>query len=547
MSRQKINILLVDDQPGKLLTYETILAELDENLVKASSADEALKHLLKMEFAVVLVDVCMPNVDGFELVSMIRQHPRCQRTAVIFISAVQITNLDQLKGYELGAVDYLSVPVVPELLRARVMVFSDLYRKTSALERMNKELEERVAERTQELQRDLSERKRLQEALIDADRRKDEFLAVLAHELRNPLAPIRTAVDTMRLRSMEDPVLLHCRDVIGRQCEQLTRLVDDLLDISRITRGSIRLERKALEVGAIVRRAVEMQRPLIERRGQTLTVEMPEQPLVVDGDMTRLSEALGNLLNNSAKYTDEGGRITVRVETTAKPAEVVIRVRDNGVGIPPEMMSRVFEMFTQVDHTLHRAQGGLGIGLALVRKLVEMHGGRVEGSSGGLGQGSEFALRLPLHADQVLPIAPAEAPVRQPATQRRILIVDDNRDAADTMAMMLRLDGGIVETAHDGPQALQAAEQFRPDMVLLDIGIPGMNGYEVARRIRAQPWGVGMVLIAQTGWGQEEDRRRTREAGFDEHLTKPVDHARLVALIADPPVRSRGRRRSVAA
>jgi signal transduction histidine kinase len=544
----KINILLVDDQPGKLLTYETILADLDENLVKASSADEALKHLLKTEFAVILVDVCMPNVDGFELVSMIRQHPRCQRTAVIFISAVQITNLDQLKGYELGAVDYLSVPVVPELLRARVMVFSELYRKTAALERMNRELEDRVAERTAELERDLSERKRLQEALMDADRRKDEFLAVLAHELRNPLAPIRTAVDTLRLRTIDDPIQQQCRDVIGRQVEQLTRLVDDLLDISRITRGSIRLEKKPLEVAAIVRRAVEMQKPLMERRRQRLEIDLPERPLVVEGDMTRLSEALGNLLNNSAKYTDEGGRIDLRVEAPVGAKEVVLRVRDDGMGIPPEMLSRVFEMFTQVDHSLHRSQGGLGIGLALVRKLIEMHGGTVTGSSEGLGRGSEFALRLPLHADQRVPAAPVEsAAPRSAPRQRRILVVDDNRDAAETLALILRLDGGLVETAHDGPQAVQAAERFRPEVMLLDIGIPGMSGYEVARKIRAQPWGAEILLVAQTGWGQEDDRRRSRDAGFDEHLTKPVDHARLLQLIAQPPGRGAAARTTAVA
>ena len=536
--KEQVNILLVDDQPGKLLTYETILAELGENLVKASSGNEALQHLLKTEFAVVLLDVCMPNIDGFELASLIRQHPRCQKTAIIFISAIQFTNVDQLKGYESGAVDYISVPVVPEVLRARVMVFADLHRKTAALERMNRELEERVAERTAELERDLATRKQLEEALLDAGRRKDEFLAVLAHELRNPLAPIRTAVELMHLRPITDPAVIHSRDVIGRQVEHLTRLVDDLLDVSRITRGKIRLEIEPLEIEAVVNRAIETNRPFFESRNQKLTVRVPDAPVVVRADMTRLAEAVGNLLNNAAKYTDEGGEILLTVELAKEGQEVAVRVKDSGMGIPPEMLPRVFELFTQVDHTLHRAQGGLGIGLALVRRLLEMHGGSVEGHSEGVGKGSEFILRLPVEAQAQVPELAADPRAGAIYPHRRILVVDDNRDAAETLAMVLRLNGGEVETAHDGRQAVEAAERFRPHMVLLDLGMPGMNGLEVARTIRAQPWGSTVTLVAQTGWGQEEDRRRTTEAGFDDHLTKPMDHSKLLKLLADPITRS---------
>src|SRR5581483_1636958 len=383
VSKDKLNILLVDDQPGKLLTYEAILAELGENLVKATSGNEALQHLLKNEFAVVLVDVCMPNIDGFELASLIRSHPRCEKTAIIFISAIQQTNLDQIKGYESGAVDYLSVPVVPELLRARVRVFCDLYRKTAALENMNRQLEQRVAERTAELERDLEERKRLQEALQQSDRRKDEFLAVLAHELRNPLAPIRTAADIMRVKPLTDPALMQCRDVIGRQVEQLTRLVDDLLAVLRITSGKLRLQKQLIEISAIVQRAVETQKPIFDERRQQLVVELPKEPLVLEGDLTRLSEALANLLNNAAKYSNDGGRVMLRIERAGP--QIIIRVKDQGVGIPQEMLPRVFELFTQVDQSLHRSQGGLGIGLALVRNLVEMHGGTIDGTSEGIG------------------------------------------------------------------------------------------------------------------------------------------------------------------
>jgi signal transduction histidine kinase len=280
----KVNILLVDDQPGKLLTYEAILGDLGENLIKANSGAEALAHLLKEEIAVVLVDVCMPTLDGFELASLIRQHPRCRKTAIIFISAVASSSLDRIKGYQSGAVDYVSVPVEPELLRARVSVFADLYRKTEALERMNIELEQRVAERTAQLEVDLAERKRLENALTAADQRKDEFLAMLSHELRNPLAPIRNAVQIMGLKPLGDPHLRHCRDVIERQVEHLSRLVDDLLDVSRITRGRLKLEKKPVEVATFVARAIETAEPLFDARGQRLHVSMPEERLIVDGD-----------------------------------------------------------------------------------------------------------------------------------------------------------------------------------------------------------------------------------------------------------------------
>jgi len=534
-----VNILLVDDQPGKLLTYEAMLGDLGQNLVKANTANEALQALLKTEFAVVLLDVCMPNVDGFELARMIREHPRCRKAAIIFISAIQQTNLDQLRGYECGAVDYIPVPVVPEVLRARVSVFADLYRKTSALEHINHILEERVVERTAQLEHDLAERTRLQQALMDAGRRKDEFLAVLAHELRNPLAPIRTAVDLMRLKPIEDDMVLECREVIGRQVEQLTRLVDDLMDVSRISSGKVTLIREPLDVATIVSRAIETQRPLIDARRQQLSVEMPQRPLIVNGDLTRLSEAIGNLLNNASKYSAEGARIEVRVEVGhnelgrdgSGAEEAVIRVLDSGIGIPPEMLGRIFELFAQGNQSPSRS-GGLGVGLALVRKLVELHGGWVAGHSEGVDRGSQFVVRLPLHTGAVEAPAPRAAAPTPGLSHRRILVVDDNRDAAEILAAMLRHDGADVRTAHDGELALKTAEQFRPDLVLLDLGMPGISGFDVARSIRSKPWGVDVTLVAQTGWGQNQDRRRTREAGFDDHLTKPVDRVKLMQLLS---------------
>ena len=542
----KVNILLVDDQPGKLLTYEAILGDLGENLIKANSGAEALQHLLKKEIAVVLVDVCMPTLDGFELASLIRQHPRCRKTAIIFISAVASSSLDRIKGYQSGAVDYVSVPVEPELLRARVSVFADLYRKTEELERMNIELERRVAERTAQLEVDLAERKRRENALMAADQRKDEFLAMLSHELRNPLAPIRNVVEIMGLKPLDDPHLRHCRDVIERQVEHLSRLVDDLLDVSRITRGRFKLKIKPVEVATFVARAIETARPLFDARTQRLHVSLPEERLIVDGDLTRLSQIVGNLLNNAAKYTPDSGQISLRIETARSRGggadEVMIRVKDNGTGIPPEMLPEVFDLFTQVDQALDRSHGGLGIGLTLVRRLVEMHGGSVEGHSDGIGHGSEFFVRLPCRIERVDvkgALASAGDAIKRPVIRRRVLVVDDNKDSAETLALALQLEGCDVEKAHGGQQALELAERFLPEMVLWDIGMPGMDGYEVARSIRAQPWGANMLLVAQTGWGQEEDRRRTREAGFDAHMTKPLDHPRLMGLIAQGPAPSR--------
>jgi signal transduction histidine kinase len=542
----KVNILLVDDQPGKLLTYEAILGHLGENLIKANSGAEALEHLLKKEIAIMLVDVCMPTLDGFELASLIRQHPRFQKTAIIFISAVASSSLDRIKGYQSGAVDYISVPVESELLQARVSVFADLYCKTEALERMNIELEKRVAERTAQLEVDLAERKRLENALMAADRRKDEFLAMLSHELRNPLAPIRNAVQIMGLKPLDDPHLRHCRDVIERQVEHLSRLVDDLLDVSRITRGRLKLEKKPVEVATFVARAIETAEPLFNARGQRLNVSMPKERLIVDGDLTRLSQIVSNILNNAAKYTPDSGQISLQIETAsrdeASAEEVLIRVKDNGTGIPPEMLPEVFDLFTQVDQALDRSHGGLGIGLALVRKLVEMHGGSVDAYSDGVGHGSEFFVRLPCRIERVDvkgTTAPADDAIKTPVVRRRVLVVDDNEDSAETLALTLQLEGYDVETAHGGQQALELAEGFLPEMVLLDIGMPEMDGYEVARSIRAQPWGADMLLVAQTGWGQEEDRRRSREAGFVAHMTKPLDHCRLMSLMAQGPAPSR--------
>jgi signal transduction histidine kinase len=530
----KVNILLVDDQPSKLLTYEAMLGELDETLITARSGREALAQLLRAEVAVMLVDVCMPELDGFELVAMIRAHPRFQKTPIIFVSGVNLTELDRLKGYAKGAVDYVTVPVVPEILRAKVSVFVDLFRKTRDLEMLNRELEQRVAERTAELQASTAILRDREEALREADRRKDEFLAMLAHEIRNPLAPIRTAVQLLRLQEISEAQRANARDVIDRQVEHLVRLIDDLLDVSRITRGAITLQRERVDLAEVVARAVETSRPLIDSRRHELAIALPDESFSVLGDLTRLSQVLANLLNNAAKYTDARGHIQVRVERDG--GDAVIRVLDDGMGIPREMLSKVFDLFAQADRTLERSSGGLGIGLALVRRLVEMHGGSVSAHSGGLGQGTEMVVRLPMTTADDPPLPPppqetVEASAGPAASSRRILIVDDNKDAADSMALLVETVGHQVRTAYDGHGALDLAFAFAPDVLLLDLGVPGLNGLEIARRVRRQPWGKTVALIAVTGWGQEQDRRRTAEAGFDAHLIKPVSKADLLSAL----------------
>jgi PAS domain S-box-containing protein len=390
--------------------------------------------------------------------------------------------------------------------------------------------------------RDITERKRLEHELrqlaadlSEANHRKDEFLATLAHELRNPLAPISNALHLIGTAGSGGHSLGQVRDMMQRQLGHLVRLVDDLLDVSRITRGKLELRKERLEVARVVESALETTRPVIEAAKHELTVVVPAQPLRVDGDLTRLAQVLSNLLSNAAKYTPAGGHIWLTVETVGD--QVVIRVRDNGMGIPTAMLPRVFDMFTQGARDTRLAEGGLGIGLTLVRRLVELHGGTVEAHSAGLQRGSEFVVHLPLAVEPdaaVLPVtADRQTDHAAKAPARRILVVDDNRDSAESMRLLLQMMGHNVGTAHDGLSALEEAQKLRPDVVLLDIGLPGMTGYEVARKMRSLPELQHALLVAQTGWGQDDDRRRSAEAGFDAHLVKPVDQTMLQELLAN--------------
>jgi PAS domain S-box-containing protein len=394
--------------------------------------------------------------------------------------------------------------------------------------------QQQTANKLQQLAADLSE----------ADRRKNEFLAMLAHELRNPLAPIRNALQVMRLTGDNGETVHSAFEMMERQIGQMVRLVDDLLDVSRISRGKIELRKKRVELAS-----VEACRPAMESAKQDLTITLPPRPVYLHADPMRLAQVIGNLLSNACKFSDKGGRIWLTIEREGEHA--LIRVRDTGIGIPPDQLQRIFGIFAQVDTSLERSVSGLGIGLTLVKSVVEMHGGTVEAYSAGTGQGSELVVRLPLPGDEWRlasdqkeeaggdPVATHDSPVITEA-KRRILVVDDNPDSAASLAMLLQISGNETHTAHDGLEALAAAERFRPDVVLLDIGLPQLNGYDACRRIRAEPWGKTMVLIALTGWGQEEDRRKSKDAGFDAHLVKPVDYGALMELLATLPAEQEG-------
>lgn len=698
----KTNILVVDDLPEKILVVESILEELGQNVMAARSGSEALKHVLHNDFAVILLDVNMPDMSGFETAALIRKRKKSAHTPIIFITAYA-DEMHAAQGYSLGAVDYILAPVVPDVLRSKVRVFVELFQMTQQVKRHADErialVREQVARaaaeeatrrsaflaeaskvlsgslepaatlralarlpvpfladlgavtmageagqswtselawggagnqaveslsltagegpddelrtavervlrtgKTEELaglhipyppqsdaypdqgpasarlhtavilplrargrtlgaltlgmgcsgrcfqpaDRELAEdfagraavfldNACLYQSVQEADRHKNEFLSMLAHELRNPLAPIRNAVQLLRLIGGEQPELQWARDVIDRQVSHLVRLVDDLLDVSRITRGKIRLQPEPVEVGAFIAQAVETSRPLIDARKHQLTVKPPGEPLFVKGDATRLAQVLANLLNNAAKYTDEGGRITLTARREGD--DVLLSVRDTGVGIPSGMLGKVFDLFTQVDRSLDRSQGGLGIGLTLVNRLVELHGGSVRASSPGPNLGSEFIVRLPLLRD--LPSSHSRSNGRHAdlgdSPPKRILVVDDNKDAAESLSLLLQLARHEVRIALDGPAALAAAREFCPEVVLIDIGLPGMNGYEVARNLRQWPEMAGAQLVAITGYGQEEDRRLSLEAGFDVHLTKPVDPEELQRFLETTP------------
>jgi len=787
-------VLLVDDQPARLLTYESLLSGVGVTCVRALSGEEALSRLLKQTYALILLDVSMPGMDGFETARLIREHPRFERTPIIFVTGVHVSELDSLRGYEVGAIDYISVPVVPEILRSKVALLVELYRRRKELEALNRTLEATRAQleieqhtqkrqseeryraifenpmaltvvihavrdeagavidweyleanqnalrvldrrfheligkrmsaalperapslmplcarvlaegtpqryemsaagtdfvmclfpmapdtlvssgfditarvqaeqetqrlfahdraekewlaavldsmneevyftdihqrytyanpaavrefgqekiegvsveevvsqlevlridgtprpleeelplralkgeviraeeqlvrtpRTGELRtrqvssapvrgldgtirgavsvvRDITEQRRADaalrlqaEQLKDADKRKDEFIAMLAHELRNPLVPIRTAVELLK-KAREDPSLIaSIRPMMDRQVTHMVRLIDDLLDVSRITSDKIELKRESVLLATLVGGAVDANREAIETAGLTIFVQLAEPHLNVNVDATRFSQILSNIIHNATKFTPNGGRITVHAAVeeaaTANARLLCIRIADTGIGIAAAMQPRIFELFAQASTAGHGRQAGLGIGLALARRLAELHGGTLEAHSEGADRGSEFVLRIPL-PDQVRTIAPPVPASGRSLEGVRVAVIDDNRDGADILGLLIEEEGGVVRVAYDGTSGLLAVQEFKPQVVLLDIGLPDLNGYEVCRRLRDQ-FGRELSIVALTGWGHEQDKRRALGSGFDAHLTKPADPQRLAETI----------------
>ena len=635
----RASILLVDDQPARLLSYEAVLYGLGVQCVRALSGTQALERLLEQDFAAILLDVNMPEMDGFEVARLVREHPRMERTPIIFVTAVNVSELDRLKGYELGAIDYIAVPVVPEILRGKVAVLVELYQRRGQLQAVNAALsaarakldaehERALAERDAQLQalfehptdltgilkaernqagaivdwiytninanaaalmgktreqilgrrvsefvpdraakasaqlrhvvesretvrydsrfgdrdltvtlfaasddyvvssaQDITEQRKLQRALQDGDRRKDEFLAMLAHELRNPVAPIANAAELLsRLVPHENQQALVA--IVQRQAGHLARLLDDLLDVARITQGRIELQREVIDVGSCVQLAIETAEPLIRSKAHRLTVTQTLEPIFVSADKIRLGQCVANVLINAAKYTADGGDIYIR--SYADGSAAVVEIADNGVGIAPEFLPRTFDLFAQATRGLDRSQGGLGVGLTVCKKIVEMHGGSVVASSPGSDRGATFTMRLPL-TGRPAATPPVTAP--RPTSLLRVMIVDDNRDAADSLSMLLQFEGRRTLCAYSGEEALQEFGAFDPQLVLLDIGLPGLDGYEVARRLKAASPTIRVVALS--GYGQLEDRQRSAAAGFDAHLVKPVDLDALKGVLAE--------------
>jgi len=547
------DILVVDDVPANVTAVEAALAPLGRRLVTARSGAEALARLLEEDFALILLDVQMPTMDGYECAKLIRARERSRRIPIIFITAHRHEEEDVLRAYQLGAVDFLFKPIHADVLRAKAQVFVELQDRTCELAQKAEELrlaqlreherlldaqrrrlEAEALQREMEQQRRQSEElARLNDQLAVADRRKDEFLAILAHELRNPLAPIQTSLELVR-RNPERPVPPRVLEILERQFRHVTRLVDDLLDISRITAGKIELRKEPLSLAEIVEQAVVASKPTVDAKRHALIVDAPVDDTVVLGDPVRLVQVISNILNNAAKYTDAGGRIELSWSHGADGS--IVRISDNGRGIAPELLARIFDMFVQ-ERAGSDGAGGLGLGLALVRRLVELHGGTVAARSPGRGGGSTFEIHLPAcddqparerHTGRMAAIAPAPA-----VRVMRAVVVDDNPDLRELVADLLTSYGHEVRTASDGPTGLALIQEHRPDVALVDIGLPGLDGYGLARAIRAELPDLQVRLVAMTGYGQDHDRARALEAGFDVHIVKPASAATILHALGE--------------
>ncbi|CAN7438593.1 response regulator [Massilia sp. LjRoot122] len=532
----KPKILVVNDDAASLLALTSLLDQwADESnytVHSARSGQEALRQVLLHDFAVILLDVNMPGMDGFETAEAIHQRARSADIPIIFVTAFLADEIDRLKAYQRGAADFLFTPVIPQILHAKVSVFVALAMKNEQLKRQAEKLSQRTTELTatnRRLVREMEERR-------DAERKshaKDEFLAMLGHELRNPLSAISSASSLIGMAGANSETVTRAKQIIQRQSQHLSRIVDDLLDLSRAMSGKILLARKPTDLSNLVGGCLETLRATGRTAGYRFSVDLA--PGWVDGDPTRLEQITTNLLDNALKYTPAGGSIDINVAQSGE--DVVLTVRDSGVGIPEELLPHVFDVFVQGAISIDRSQGGLGIGLSLVRRLVELHGGSVSAASSGSGQGSTFMIRLPRTEPVVANTAPQNA-LGDGLGKPAVLLIEDNEDGREMMATMLSAHGFPVATAADGLQGVAAALAGKPAAALVDIGLPGIDGYEVARRLRRDPATRHIRLIALTGYGLAEDKRRVMEAGFDQHLVKPVSMDQLLEALVPAGVQA---------
>jgi signal transduction histidine kinase len=514
------DILVVDDNPDNLVAIEVALGDLGRRLVKAASGRSALRHLLERDFALILLDVQMPGMDGFETARLVRSRRRSRHIPIVFITAYSRDDDDVQRAYALGAVDFLFKPIVPEVLRAKAQVFVELQQRTAEVKAQGDRLRE--LER-RELERKLAtERQRWEaEALREENRRKDEFLALLAHELRNPLAPMVTGLELVRRYDIEHSGLQRVWESMGRQVKHLVRLVDDLLDLSRISQGKIALQREVVDLATAARQALESVEPFVQKKGHDLQATFPEEPMPVTGDPVRLVQILSNLLHNAVRYTEPGGHL--RLTLSRDDNDAVARVADDGRGISPEMLESIFEMFVQ------ESEGsGLGLGLTIVHRLVDLHGGRVRAYSRGRGKGSEFVVFLPLAAEPSDPDAADAATSEEAAAEEpegpalRVAVVEDESDIREATADLLAAWGHQVETAADGNEGLRLILDSRPDVALVDIALPGLDGLSLARKIKNTLGQRSPRLVAISGFGRKQDRDQAAACGFDDYLVKPA-------------------------
>ncbi|MBV8757988.1 MAG: response regulator [Deltaproteobacteria bacterium] len=536
------DILVVDDNDTNLIAVEAALAPLGRKMVLARSGVEALARLLEQDFALIILDVAMPGMDGFETAKLVRSRARNRATPIIFITGLSWQDEEILKGYELGAFDFMMKPVRPEVLRAKASVFIELQDRTLELQLKADELrtaQNRAHERELTMQRKRFEAEvmeRQMEQMAEADRRKDEFLAILAHELRNPLQPLQTAVEVME-HEPEKPVPGRVRGIIKRQVTFIGRLVDDLLDVARFQTGKLELRREPLSLDKIVEEAVGDMRVQAESRKHALSLEHTKPSPRIHGDPVRLVQVICNLLSNAIKYTPPGGRISVRYGQDGENA--FVRVSDTGKGIPADLVPRVFDMFVQERVTPDGA-GGLGLGLGLVKRLIELHGGTVKASSDGVGKGSVFEVRIPAYDEHAT--IPVQKDVVDDPTLRplKAVVCDDAADLRELVAELLRMKGHEVYVCEDGAAALRVIADEKPDVALIDIGLPEMDGYEVARRVRRAPTNTDkrVRLIAMTGYGQAVDRQNAMQAGFDAHIVKPASAEKIMRALYGTPEES---------